>query len=93
MLRSTGAERFARRSCALVVVGIGRLCPAVGGAPASYKGVSLVRLAAEARGLGILDTEGLSVKVMVVAGLAAGGATGFLDAIFLTTTLRLRVSF
>jgi hypothetical protein len=52
-----------------------------------------VRLAIEGRGLGILDTEGLSVKVMVVAGLAAGGATGFFGAVFLTTTLRLSVSF
>lgn len=47
---------------------------------------------AEGSGLGIRDAEGLSVKVMVVAGRAAGGAAA-LRGTFLTTTLRFTVSF
>jgi hypothetical protein len=46
----------------------------------------------DGRGRGIRDELGLSVKVMVVAGRAAGGAVTFGGG-FLTTTLRLRVSF
>jgi hypothetical protein len=91
-LRRTGADRFARSSCALVVVGMVRVELFEVDAPLSYTGVSRVRLAMEGRGLGIREVVGLSVKVMVVAGRAACGAV-VLVAVFLTTMFLLRVSF